>query len=148
MSQTMYSENGEMYRHEDMGEAVRDLADNLDPTVELPAQFVIYEADFTLEPASYYLPTNIIEQMDEKAYDEVGEEAFGDGLFAQFKINDAELNAEIKAAIDAIFTKRGIQPTAMVGSAGSKVHLIEWRGVDDWSVVEPTAAKEGQKDAP
>ena len=134
--ETMYSADGEMFRHHDLDEAVRDRADDFHgDDVSLPLMFVIYETDFVKEPASYYLPTDIIELMDEKAYDELGEEGFGDGLFAKHEYNHNDLNRELKAAIDAVFTKHNMQPTVMVGAASHDEHNIEWRGPDDWSVV-------------
>ncbi|WP_299076308.1 hypothetical protein [uncultured Paraglaciecola sp.] len=142
--ETMYSIDGEMFRYHDLDEAVRDRADDFHgEDVELPLKFVIYETDFVKEPASYYMPIDIIEQMDEKAYDELGEEGFGDGLFAKHDYNHSDLNKELKAAIDAVFTKHNMQPTVMVGAGSCDEHAIEWRGPDDWSVVVPDNTKEG-----
>lgn len=134
--ETLYSTDGEMFRYSDLGEAVRDRADDFHDQ-DVPLTFTIYETDFVKEPASYYLPRDIIEQMDEKAYDELGEEGFGDGLFAKCEYDHHALNEELKAVIDAVFTKHNMQPTAMVGAASKDEHRIEWRGPDDWSVVQP-----------
>ena len=134
-TEILYSADGEMFSHQELEEAVRDHVDDFGDDVELPATFTIYEVEFTQEPASHYLPTDMIEQMDERAYDYLGEEGYADGLFSRVEFDEKALNDELKAAVDAVFTKHNIQPTAMVGGGPRVEHVITWRGDNKWSAM-------------
>lgn len=135
-TETMFSGNGEMYSDSDLSEAVQNYADNL--TGPLPQTFTIYEQDFAIKPASYFLGKDfssyLIERMDEWAYDLCGNE---ESIFPQeAELDNESLNNDLNAAIDVVFTKHGLQPKTMVAHGKRKEHLIEYKGQDDWSVIK------------
>lgn len=113
----IYSSNNEDFKFYDISDALDDINSEL-VALKLNSIITIYEADFTINDASSYLPDVLIE-MEEKAYDECGE--YADDWLSLTESEIEEFNSILNITVNELLKK--FKKTPKFGSVGISKEL-------------------------
>ena len=97
MSNTYYSENGEEYRHDELGEAICMVLDDCSE-LEVGSEFSVHEGECNFRKASSYAQ-DVFEEMQNQAYDELPD--FADSWPNVTSEQQRELTEGINQLIDS-----------------------------------------------
>lgn len=135
MSEIYYSTDEEIYNYDDIREAAEDIFSYADS--KAGDEGIIYQGESKSFQASDFVRTNILEEMQESAYAELGEHA-EDYLNDVNKDQEKELQDEIESVVNLWASKHKLHPSFY----GIKnVKEIKIRMLDDetdfFEVIEP-----------